>query len=429
MATSIVDTLFGVSPERLQQQRAAAADAQALEFAKLDPFQQANFAIGRGAFGLAGALGGALGGQDPELQRVTMRQQIARQINPSDPETIRQGIAAMQQAGDTEGAMLLQTEFQKMQLGQAQIASEQALTAQRLRDKEGVDPLQQLLRTGNFTPTSLAKYKTSQNIADLELVDKTSPLAPLAQERLAALVASRTGKPPGSVEYQAAFNASLDKQMAKSPGVVVQTGDKRDENIFAAIDVKRLKDFTDASAAARKLKGDSQTIARLLKGAGGGQFIKLTTEIQRNLGFETDRVTANDLVTALATRGAVGIRAEGSGSTSDMEFNSYLQAFPSLANSEAGRELMSKYAAAFSTRSAKLADKVRELILARKFSEQAINEYDDSLGPVLDDEFYNFSPGRRPNVPVYTPPAATPAAPTGSQRSVNDVVNQYLAPN
>ena len=127
MAT-IVDTLFGVSPERLEQQRAAAADARALAFAQLDPFQQANFAIGRGASGLAGALGGALGGQDPELQRVTMRQQIARQINPRDPATIEQGIAALQQAGDTEGAMLLNSEFQRMQESAALIGQREAAT-------------------------------------------------------------------------------------------------------------------------------------------------------------------------------------------------------------------------------------------------------------------------------------------------------------
>ena len=95
MATSIVDTLFGISPERLQQQRAAAADAQALEFAKLDPFQRANFAIGRGANMLAGALGGALGGQDPELQRVTMRQQVAGQIDYTNEDSIRKGMAML----------------------------------------------------------------------------------------------------------------------------------------------------------------------------------------------------------------------------------------------------------------------------------------------------------------------------------------------
>jgi hypothetical protein len=94
MAT-IVDTLFGVSPERLEQQRAADADARALQYAKLDPFEQANFAIGRGAYGLAGALGGALGGQDPELQRVTMRQQVAGQIDYTNEDSIRQGMARL----------------------------------------------------------------------------------------------------------------------------------------------------------------------------------------------------------------------------------------------------------------------------------------------------------------------------------------------
>ena len=95
MAISIVDTLFGVSPERLQQQRAEAADARALAFAKLDPFQQANFAIGRGASSLAGAIGGALGGQDPELQRVTRRQQVAGQLDYTNEDSIRQGMAML----------------------------------------------------------------------------------------------------------------------------------------------------------------------------------------------------------------------------------------------------------------------------------------------------------------------------------------------
>lgn len=215
MAT-IVDTLFGVSPERLEQQRAAAADARALAFAKLDPFQQANFAIGRGASGLAGALGGALGGQDPELQRVTMRQQIARQINPRDPATIEQGIVALQQAGDTEGAMLLNSEYQKTQEIQAKIARDEAATKAslaaatrekappttaeltnaraiaalagpegspeynaafnaeytRLTAKEGVDPIQKLILSGNYTPASVAVYERTKNVSDLKPVDK-----------------------------------------------------------------------------------------------------------------------------------------------------------------------------------------------------------------------------------------------------------------
>ena len=421
MATSIVDTMFGVSPERFERERAAAADAQALAFARLSPIEKASFGVQRGAYGLAGALGGALGGQDPELQRVTRRQQVAGQIDYTNLASIRQAMEML--PDDPVAVQQLSDIYRQVQESAAKVASDQALTTQRLREKEGADPVQQLLRTGNFTPASLAKYETSKNVADLVLVDKTSPLA---QERLANLVALRAGE-PGTPEYNAAFNASIDKQMQKQPGVVVQTGDKRDENIFEKVDVPRLQQFTDAASSARALARDAEVIQRLLAGSGGGTLIKLTTDIQRSLGFETERVTANDLANALATRGAVQIRAPGSGATSDLEFKAYVQAFPSLANSEGGRKLMSKYATAFSKRSAKLADHTRKLIREGEFSEQAIAEYDDSLGPVLDDEFYNFSPGRRPNVPVYTPPAA-PAARTSAPpaRSVNDVLNQYL---
>jgi hypothetical protein len=128
----IVQSLFGVSPEMYQRQQQDRADAQAMRFAQLDPFQQANFAVGRGANMLGGAIGGALGGQDPELQRVTMRQQIARQLNPGDPASIQQAIAALSQAGDAEGAMMLQGEYRKLQesgalIGQRTAAAQASL--------------------------------------------------------------------------------------------------------------------------------------------------------------------------------------------------------------------------------------------------------------------------------------------------------------
>ena len=103
----IVQSLFGVTPQAYQQAQQDRMDAQALQYARLDPFQQANYAIGRGASGLAGAIGGALGGQDPELQRITMRQQIAGQIDFNDDESMKRGIAALAQ-NDPQGAMQLQ---------------------------------------------------------------------------------------------------------------------------------------------------------------------------------------------------------------------------------------------------------------------------------------------------------------------------------
>lgn len=125
----IVQSLFGVSPEMYQQRQEDQASARAMQFAQLTPFQQANYAIGRGAYGLAGAVGGALGGQDPELQRIAMRQQIASQLNPNDPASIQQAISALMQAGDTQGGMMLQGEYRKLQESGALVAQRNAAAA------------------------------------------------------------------------------------------------------------------------------------------------------------------------------------------------------------------------------------------------------------------------------------------------------------
>ena len=124
MATDIVQSLFGISPEMYQQSQQARADQQALQYAQLSPFQQANYAIGRGANMLGGAIGRGLGGEDPELARITMRQQIAGQINFADPNSIFQGVELLRKANDTQGAMMLADVGRKAE-------SERALAAQR----------------------------------------------------------------------------------------------------------------------------------------------------------------------------------------------------------------------------------------------------------------------------------------------------------
>jgi hypothetical protein len=75
--------------------------------------QQANYAIGRGAYGLAGAIGGALGGTDPELQRRTVSQQILGMIDPNRPETFDQAAQMAKDAGIPQLAFGLLQESDK----------------------------------------------------------------------------------------------------------------------------------------------------------------------------------------------------------------------------------------------------------------------------------------------------------------------------
>jgi len=129
----IVQSLFGVTPEMYQQTQQRRADEQALQYAKLDPFQQANYAIGRGAYGLAGAIGGALGGQDPELQRISARNQIARQININDPTSFQSAMTQLQQIGDFEGQQQLQVFMDEaLKRSQASASRQRSAEAQNL---------------------------------------------------------------------------------------------------------------------------------------------------------------------------------------------------------------------------------------------------------------------------------------------------------
>jgi hypothetical protein len=143
MATDIVQYLFGVTPEMYQQQQAAAADERALAMSRLDPMQRAEFNIARGAYGLAGALGGP----DPELQRISARQSIAKQIDFNDPASIQQAMTTLQQAGDIGGAMQLMQVADQARARQV-LQAEQEQKALQLRQTQ----LAQRIAQGAYQP-------------------------------------------------------------------------------------------------------------------------------------------------------------------------------------------------------------------------------------------------------------------------------------
>lgn len=234
------------------------------------------------------------------------------------------------------------------------------------------------------------------------------------------------GLPAGT--YQKSPTGEI-KAVVKQPLVQVSLGEKRNTLALKELDVPRAQEFSQAAATARRFANDARVISTLLKGKGGGALLKLSTQLQKDFGFESDSVSAQDLANSLATRGATTMRAPGSGSTSDIEFKSFLAAFPSLSNSERGRELMAKYADAFAKRSAKIADHARKLIRSDTYSEEEIGRFDESLGSVLDKDFYDsVNTGPRANVPKYSPQAApaAPAAAAAAPRTVDSVLQQYL---
>ena len=124
MASDILG-LF-TTPQQYERQRQAAMEAQALQTARLSPMEQGQYGIALGAQQLGRAIGGALGGVDPQLQKITQRQQLLGMIDPNNPDSYAQAIQTALQAGDQEAAFLLRNEMMRLQ-EQASVAENRRL--------------------------------------------------------------------------------------------------------------------------------------------------------------------------------------------------------------------------------------------------------------------------------------------------------------
>ena len=165
MATdSIVGGLFGITPEAYQQEQNQRALGQASQLARMSPFELAKTGVGYGANRLAGAIGGALGAQDPQLQIISARNAVMREINPNDPESIMAGAQKLAQF-DPEGANRLANSAREAQVKLSQVT-------RNLRERQGLDPVQQIIRSGKYTPQSISEYEKTGDITRLALVEK-----------------------------------------------------------------------------------------------------------------------------------------------------------------------------------------------------------------------------------------------------------------
>jgi len=131
MAT-IVEGLFGLTPEMYGQQQRASALSEGIKLANLDPAARGQAMIYAGARGLGDVIGGALGAEDPQLKLISARQQVLGQLDQSDPTSLLNGAKTLAQMGDQQGAFALADFARKAQV---QIAEQQQrLAAGRASD-------------------------------------------------------------------------------------------------------------------------------------------------------------------------------------------------------------------------------------------------------------------------------------------------------
>ena len=380
MAQDFISALFGSAPDysstmsptqmKTMQQNALAQGGIGALIALLGASGPQARPISTGQ-ALAGALGAGFGGYQSSFDNTLKQMLTAQQLSENKRK--------QEQRTAFEQAMAGATTMQPQNIPMASGAGSQL--EMLTRPEFGGD-----MATQETIGALRGNLPTAKTVDFDKLVQAISIVDPVEAAKLMVKTDSR---PEGLKVFEAFQKMSPEEQSAFQRFKQLSTPST--SNVFNLsekgldkIDSDRVGEFSTAASSARNFAQNASVVNTLLKGKGGGELVKVGTGIAKDLGLANEQVTANDLAQSLAVRGAVGVRQPGSGSTSDIEFKAYLSAFPSLANSEQGRELMVVGAEAFAKRNAKLSDKARELYKAGKYSDAAIAEYDNSLGPVLD---------------------------------------------
>lgn len=102
MATDTTQGGLFMTPEMYQQAQQQAALSRGIELAQLDPLAAAKAQLYAGGYQAAGALGG----QDPVLQRQVARRNLLQQIDISNPNSLVQGIRASTQDPELSAYLL-----------------------------------------------------------------------------------------------------------------------------------------------------------------------------------------------------------------------------------------------------------------------------------------------------------------------------------
>ena len=178
MATLDLNSLFGQDPRLLQQ-------SMDLQMAKLSPEERLYMLGAQGGRAIGQGLGSLFGVdvEDPTIKKAAALRALANEYDTTTPD----GLAQFAQAAskiDPRAGMMAAQQAQAMMKTQSEIAK-------NLRERAAADPYQQFLRSaiGKVTPESLAKYRETNDPADLEWTDKgakgaaTTELGKLLQER------------------------------------------------------------------------------------------------------------------------------------------------------------------------------------------------------------------------------------------------------
>lgn len=262
---SIVGGLFGLTPEMYQRSQQAADQQEAMQFAQLSPFQQASAGFYSAGRGLGRGIGSMLGSEDPQLRMIAQQQQILRNIDPNDPESLAQGARMASEMGNARLAAAL-AEQQRKVLESASLVAQRVASA--TREKQ------------TAIPTNIQE---AQYVATLRNNRNQIAALPDSEEKTAALA---------NIDAQLAQLIKIEKPMsfgAERESIAFELYGKRvsDLNQNEIAEVNRR---AEASATGRAKAGATQVLVPGIKEVK--DLPKLRKDIQDTVKQDLDVIRA-----------------------------------------------------------------------------------------------------------------------------------------
>lgn len=250
MATdSIVGGLFGITPQAYEASQQALADKQAMEFAQLNPYQQATFGAFSAGRQLGRGFGGLMGVEDPQLKQISVMNELASQFDTSTSG----GVAGLAQALANRGLQASAIQLGQRALEMRKLEAEaQSKTMERLTNEQknaaGIADASGAIRG---TPEWTDTYKTElsrltagskgANIKEIGVAEGT-------REPVYFDVASDTQfimkvDPATNKQVRVPFSGGVDRTTAKtSLGVKLPEGESEFVKELGKLDAKRVND-------------------------------------------------------------------------------------------------------------------------------------------------------------------------------------------
>jgi len=227
-----------------QQKQNEAMQAQAMQYASLDPMARAQYSLYLGGQQLGGAIGGALGGKDPQLQLISMRNSLMSQLDQNNPETFFKAARIAYQYGDSDFATKIADAGQKLQVSSA---------------------------TTRKTIAEAQKFELS-NTQEQKLREELSKLPATATEADILGIVTKYGSPD---KVLSVLQASADKEAQRT----ARADQARKDN---EAKLERLQERIDADTKAAKERGATASMLKTMEINGRKEIEQIKNEFKQS---------------------------------------------------------------------------------------------------------------------------------------------------